>query len=281
MGYHQPPPASIISQQVRIALDEDIGSGDLTAELIAPTTNATATIICREAMIVCGILWVNEVFKQLNDTIIIKWSVQDGDAISANSTLCTLHGNARTILTGERTALNFLQTLSATATLAHSYAVAVEKTNVRILDTRKTLPGLRLAQKYAVRCGGCHNHRLGLFDAILIKENHIQAAGSIAQAIFIANQQFPHVNIEIEVESIIELHEALAAGAKHILLDNFDIPALKLAVAVTKGLARLEVSGEVNLDNVTTIAEIGINDISIGALTKNIKAIDLSMRIIF
>lgn len=281
MGYHQPPPASIISQQVRIALDEDIGSGDLTAELIALMTTATATIICREAMVVCGIPWVEEVFKKLNDIVTIEWSVQDGEKISANSTLCTLHGNARTILTGERTALNFLQTLSATATLAHSYAVAVAKTNVRILDTRKTLPGLRLAQKYAVRCGGCHNHRLGLFDAILIKENHIQAAGSIAQAIFIANQQFPNVNIEIEVESITELHEALAAGAKHILLDNFDIPALKLAVAETKGLARLEVSGGVNLDNVTAIAETGINDISIGDLTKNIKAIDLSMRIIF
>lgn len=281
MGYYQPPPASIISQQVRIAVYEDVGSGDLTAELIALTTTATATIICREAMVVCGILWVNEVFKQLNDTVIIEWLVQDGEAISANSTLCTLHGNARAILTGERVALNFLQTLSATATLAYNYAVAVAKTNVRVLDTRKTLPGLRLAQKYAVRCGGGCNHRLGLFDAILIKENHIQAAGSIAQAIFIAKQQFPNVNIEIEVESITELHEALAAGAKHILLDNFDISTLKLAVAETKGRARLEVSGGINLDNVMAIAETGVNDISIGALTKNIKAIDLSMRIIF
>lgn len=315
MGQYQPPHQLIITRQVQTALDEDIGSGDLTSTLIAPELTAIATITCHEAMIVCGIPWVEEVFQQLstrfftphsafshkregccsplpwwnevkteninqNNKVNIDWTIQDGAAIESGNTLCTLRGNARAILTGERVTLNFLQTLSATATLAHNYAIAVAGTGVRILDTRKTLPGLRLAQKYAVRCGGCYNHRNGLFDSILIKENHIQSTGSIAKSLLATQNQIPQIDVEIEVESITELHQALAAGAKHILLDNFTLTDLQTAVAKTQKRARLEASGGVTLENVRAIAETGVDDISIGALTKNIQAIDLSMRII-
>lgn len=316
MGQHQPPHSLVITRQVQSALDEDLGSGDITAALIAPEAIVTANIICREAMIVCGIPWVEEVFRQLNRTlftspsafllkkegccfplawwneikeekahlnskITLEWATQDGAALTPGSTLCTLRGNARAIVSGERVALNFLQTLSATATIAHSYAAAVAGTSVRILDTRKTLPGLRLAQKYAVRCGGCYNHRNGLFDSILIKENHIQATGSIIASLLAAkNHHIPNIEVEIEVESIAELRQALDAGAKHILLDNFTLADLKIAVAETRKRARLEASGGVTLDNIRAIAETGVDAISIGALTKNIQAIDLSMRII-
>lgn len=279
MGHHQPPLPSLISQQVTLALNEDVGNGDLTAALIPPNATATATIISREPMILCGLLWVNEVFKQLRQSVAITWLAKDGDAVTANQIFCKLHGNARTILTGERVALNFLQTLSATATHTHQYVTVVAGTGVRILDTRKTLPGLRSAQKYAVRCGGGYNHRNGLFDAILIKENHIHAAGSIAQALSFATQQTPHdVDIEIEVETIEQFQQALDSNATHILLDNFTLPQIQQAVAINQNRARLEVSGNVNLHNVRAIAEIGIHDISIGALTKHITAIDLSMR---
>jgi nicotinate-nucleotide pyrophosphorylase (carboxylating) len=274
------PPPHVISRQVQIALEEDQGSGDLTATLIAATACSTVTLICREAAVLCGTAWVNEVFRQLDARIHIHWNAHDGAAIAPDTVLCTLHGNTRALLTGERTALNFLQTLSGTATITRCYVEAVAGTGVRILDTRKTLPGLRLAQKYAVQCGGGANHRIGLFDAILIKENHIQAAGSIANALAAARRQSPDVEIEVEVESIDELRQALAAGAKRILLDNFELAGLHVAVHETAGRARLEASGGVDLDQVRAIAATGVNDISVGGITKHVRAVDLSLRFI-
>ncbi len=281
MAIIKQPEPNIIQQQIKDLLAEDIGTGDLTATLIHKNSCSTATITCNEAMVLCGNPWVDAIFKHLDPDINIAWSFQDGDNITADTLLCTLHGRARALLTGERTALNMLQTLSATATLARRYAEAISGTKAKILDTRKTIPGLRMAQKYAVRCGGCHNHRTGLFDAILIKENHIQAAGSIRAALIAVKQQAPDIDIdiEIEVESIAQLHQALSAGATHILLDNFDLKMLQQAVQDTNGHAQLEASGNINLQNVRKVALTGVDTISIGALTKHVQAIDLSMRI--
>lgn len=267
-----------IKEEVRRALAEDIGTGDITTTLIPATTKITATIICRETAILCGISWFNEVFHQLDADIAIDWTKADGDFVPANQIICTLHGLARPLLSGERTALNFLQTLSGTATIAHRYASAVKGLPVRILDTRKTLPGLRQAQKYAVRCGGGHNHRHGLYDGILIKENHILAAGSITAAIArarIANSNLP---VEIEVENLDELQQALAAGADILLLDNFDLPSLREAVRISQLRAKLEASGGITLKNIRQVAETGVDYISVGALTKDIQAVDLSIR---
>jgi len=273
-------PTEIISSQVKLALEEDIGQHDLTADLIPLTSIATATIINREPATLCGQAWLNEVFKQVDPSIDITWHFNDGDNLPSNSTLCELRGPARSLLTGERTAMNFIQTLSATATLSQHYAKQVQGFNVQVLDTRKTIPGFRLAQKYAVRCGGCYNHRIGLYDGILIKENHINAAGSINAAIALARSLHPTIAIEVEVENFEELEQALSGQADIILLDNFDIPALKQAVEVNQGQAKLEASGNVNLTTVRAIAQTGVDRISVGALTKDIKAIDLSMRFI-
>jgi nicotinate-nucleotide pyrophosphorylase (carboxylating) len=261
-------------------LAEDVGSGDLTATIIPAEARAVAVVTTREAMLLCGQAWFAGVFKQLDPSITLRWQAGEGALVAANQTLCQLEGPARALLTGERTALNLLQTLSATATLAHRYAEAVKGTRVRILDTRKTLPGLRDAQKYAVRCGGCHNHRVGLYDGILIKENHILSAGSITRALQAAQALDAGVMIEVEVETLDELAEALAAGAKRVLLDEFSLPQMREAVALTQGRAELEASGSVSLENLREIAETGVDYISVGALTKNVRAIDLSMRVI-
>ncbi|MFN5746632.1 MAG: carboxylating nicotinate-nucleotide diphosphorylase [Methylococcaceae bacterium] len=261
-------------------LAEDIGPGDLTASIIPAEARAVAVVITREAMLLCGQAWFAGVFEQLDPSIKLRWQADEGALVAANQPLCLLEGPARALLTGERTALNLLQTLSATATLAHRYAEAVKGTRVRILDTRKTLPGLRDAQKYAVRCGGCHNHRVGLYDGILIKENHILSAGSITHALQAAQALGAGVMIEVEVETLDELAEALAAGARRVLLDEFSLSQMREAVALTQGRAELEVSGSVTLDNLREIAETGVDYISVGALTKNVRAIDLSMRVI-
>ena len=262
---------------VREALAEDIGSGDITASMIPNDTTARATVVCREPAVLCGMAWFNAVFSELDSSIQVDWETQDGSAIDRDQLLCTLTGAARPILAGERTALNFLQTLSATATLARQYAGRVADLPVKILDTRKTIPGLRQAQKYAVRTGGCHNHRSGLYDGILIKENHITAAGSIQQAIHNARSGNPGVPVEIEVENMEQITAALAAGAERLLLDNFNLESLGNAVRLVAGRAELEASGGINIKNLRDIALTGVDYISIGALTKNIYAIDLSM----
>lgn len=272
-----PSPAEI-DRQVSNALAEDIGSGDLTAELIPSVTLARVQVITREAAVLCGAAWFERVFQLLDESILIEWLAQDGDDIVPGQLLCHLEGRARALLTGERTALNYLQTLSGTATRARCYAEAVAGTGVRVLDTRKTLPGLRIQQKYAVACGGCHNHRIGLYDAILIKENHIRAAGSIAAALEAAARIGRGVDVEIEVESLEQLEEALGAGAKHVLLDNFSLDGLRQAVALNGGRARLEASGGVSVQTIRAIAETGVDDISVGDLTKDVQAVDLSMR---
>jgi nicotinate-nucleotide pyrophosphorylase (carboxylating) len=271
-------PQSEIEDNVAVALREDIGTGDLTAELIPEDTITLASVITREPCVLCGMDWFEEVFRQIDDEIFIEWNVDDGDSIDANETLCSISGPARAILTGERTALNFIQTLSATATRAAQYAAAVSGTNTIILDTRKTIPGLRLAQKYAVSCGGCQNHRLGLYDAVLIKENHIAAHGSIGGAVEEARFLYPDTLIEVEVENLNEFEQALESGANRVLLDNFSLNDLRAAVALNAGKIELEASGNVTLDNIKAIADTGVNFISTGALTKDIKAIDLSMR---
>jgi len=274
------PDAEVISRQVRLCLEEDLGSGDLTAGLISAEALSQVEVICRDEAVICGCAWFDEVFRQLDSAIRVDWLVSDGVKVAPGTLLCRLSGNTRALLSGERTALNYLQTLSATATRARLYADAVAGTNVRILDTRKTLPGLRLQQKYAVTCGGCHNHRIGLYDAILIKENHIQAAGSITAALRAAQVVGGGVEIEIEVESLADLEQALAAGARRVLLDNFSRDQMVQAVSLNAGRARLEASGGITLQNIRKIAETGIDDISVGALTKDIAAVDLSMRFI-
>ena len=260
-------------------LAEDIGSGDLTAAILPETGCASANVMTRESMVVCGQAWFKAVFGRLDPSVQIVWECEEGAEVQAGGLLCRLEGPARSLMTGERTALNLLQTLSATATLARKYAKAVEGTGVKVLDTRKTIPGLRLAQKYAVRCGGCHNHRIGLYDGILIKENHILAAGSITRAIRSAEGLRAGVMIEVEVETLDELNEALAAGAKRILLDEFTLSMMREAVVMAANRAELEVSGSVTLEAIREIAETGVNFISVGALTKNVRAIDLSMRV--
>ncbi|MDH5545782.1 MAG: carboxylating nicotinate-nucleotide diphosphorylase [Gammaproteobacteria bacterium] len=263
---------------LRLALEEDIGKGDLTAGLVPEDTRVTARVICREDAVIAGAAWFSGVFALLDPTLDIDWKVSDGDRVEANTTLVEISGLARPILTGERSALNFLQTLSATATRTRSYVDAIAGTHARILDTRKTLPGLREAQKYAVTCGGGTNHRIGLFDAILIKENHILAAGSITAAMQKARQLNTQVKIEVEVENLMELEEAINAGANAVLLDNMSTEQLRAAVALNAGRVSLEASGGVTLETVRAIAETGVDFISVGTLTKDIKAIDLSMR---
>ena len=272
-----------IENNVSQALAEDIGTGDLTASLLPPHEAATATVITRETAVLCGAGWFEAAFRQLSPQAEVRWFAQDGDALDAGQKLCEITGPARALLTAERTALNFLQALSAVATRTRLYVDAVAKTGALIVDTRKTLPGLRIAQKYAVRCGGGTNHRLGLYDGILIKENHIIAAGGIAPALRAARKIAPPgVFIQIEVETLADLHTALDAGAKLVLLDNFDLDALCeaviLSVRVTNRAAALEASGGITLDNVRAVAETGVDRISVGSLTKDIKAVDLSMR---
>ncbi|MDH3901315.1 MAG: carboxylating nicotinate-nucleotide diphosphorylase [Gammaproteobacteria bacterium] len=264
-------------QDVRTALSEDIGSGDITAALVPGEETVMATVISRETAVLCGMAWFNAVFAELDTGINVNWQARDGETIRPNQVLCTLAGHAAPILTGERTALNFLQTLSGTATLARHYADAVSGLPVRILDTRKTIPGLRQAQKYAVRTGGCHNHRMGLYDGILIKENHIAAAGSIAAAVAAARATSPGDPVEVEVENPGQLAAALAAGADSLLLDNFSTAQLSEAARQVAGRITLEASGGVTLDNVRDIAQTGVDIISVGALTKNVHAIDISM----
>lgn len=271
--------SNAIRDQVAAALREDVGSGDLTAALISPDTEGHARVISREAAVLCGLDWFAETFHQLDHRARIIWHAKDGDRVEPNQLLSEIHGKAAPMLTAERTALNFLQALSATATVTRQYVDAVRGTRAQIVDTRKTLPGLRLAQKYAVRVGGGTNHRVGLYDGVLIKENHIMAAGGISPALAVAKEITPDgVPIQIEVESVAQLEEALRAGANMILLDNFNLAGLSEAVRKNAGRAVLEASGGVSLTTVRGIAETGVDRISIGALTKDIKATDLSLR---
>ena len=280
------PPAELeaaVRKNVADALLEDVGGGDLTGTLLPESAAARATVVTREDMVLAGRPWFDEVYRQLDSGVRIDWRAADGDRLDAGATLCGLEGPVRALLTGERTALNFLQLLSGTATVVARYAAAVAGTNARILDTRKTIPGLRLAQKYAVRCGGGVNHRVGLFDAILIKENHILAAGGIEAAIRAARARHPQVPTEIEVESLEELRVALAARADRLLLDNFGLDDLRRAVEVNRAEgqppAELEASGGLTLENIADVAATGVDFISVGALTKNVRAVDLSMRV--
>lgn len=269
-----------IHTNVNAALAEDLGPGDLTAQLIPPECMAHATLIAREAAILCGRPWFEACFKALDPSVQIHWSYDEGAAFGANSLLCEINGNARAILSAERPALNFLQTLSATATVTRGYVEAIASSGAVIMDTRKTLPGLRVAQKYAVKIGGGENQRIGLFDGVLIKENHIAAAGGIAAALAAAQLQTqPGVSIQIEVESLDELEQALAAGAKLVLLDNFDLDQMRAAVQLTNKRALLEASGGIGLENVRAIAECGVDRISIGGLTKHVQAVDFSLRV--
>jgi nicotinate-nucleotide pyrophosphorylase (carboxylating) len=268
-----------INQSVAAALAEDIGSGDLTANLIPEEQTAQAYVISRETAVLCGSAWFDACFHQLDAEIKITWLVRDGTLVKPNQTLCEIEGKARPMLTAERTALNFLQTLSATATVAKRYADAIKGTKAVVMDTRKTLPSLRRAQKYAVKTGGGENQRIGLFDGILIKENHIMAAGGVAKAMAAAKKIADHnISIQIEVETLEQLEQALKAGAKLILLDNFDLAKMREAVKVNQGRAQLEASGNVSLETIRAIAETGVDRISVGSLTKDIKAVDLSMR---
>ena len=269
-----------IQTNVRVALAEDIGSGDLTAQLIPPEHQAQATLIAREAAVLCGRPWFEACFIALDPSIQFHWHINEGTNFAANATLCEISGNARAILSAERPALNFLQTLSGCATITRHYVQALAGTNSVIMDTRKTLPGLRLAQKYAVKIGGGENQRIGLFDGVLIKENHIAAAGGIGAALAAAQRQTPPgISIQIEVESLAELEQALASGAQLILLDNFDLEQLRAAVQLTNKRAVLEASGGISFESVRAIAECGVDRISIGALTKHVQAVDFSLRV--
>ncbi len=270
----------IILENVRAALTEDIGSGDISARLIPADQHARASIITREDGVLCGSDWVNAVFYEIAPDTDLAWAAADGDAISAGQTLVSLSGQARSLLTGERAALNFLQLLSGTASLCREYANLVAGTQVRLLDTRKTIPGLRIAQKYAVTCGGCWNHRMGLYDAFLIKENHIMACGGIAQAIQAARELAPGKPVEVEVETLSELQEALEAKCERVMLDNFSLDDMRSAVTSVAGQMELEASGNVTRETLLPIAETGVDYISIGALTKDCKALDLSMRLL-
>ena len=280
-----------VSRAVRAALLEDLGdalttldqpdaSADITAQLIPADRMASARVITREAGVFCGQPWVDEVFVQLGGDVKVEWKVQDGEVLSPNQELFRLHGPARLLLTGERNALNFVQTLSGVATLTARYVAELEGTDCRLLDTRKTIPGLRTAQKYAVTCGGGKNHRIGLYDAYLIKENHILACGGIAEAISEARHLNPGKPVEVEVESLAELEQALAAKADIVMLDNFDVTMMREAVAINQGRTKLEVSGNVTLDTLAEFAATGVDFISVGALTKHVRALDLSMRFI-
>tara|TARA_B100000780_G_C21089713_1_gene439161 strand:+ start:322 stop:1170 length:849 start_codon:yes stop_codon:yes gene_type:complete len=269
-----------LQANVTAALLEDVGDGDITARLIPASEQACAAIITREAATICGVDWVNEVARQVDAGIAIEWMVVDGQQVLANQVLFRAQGNARSLLTFERCALNFLQCLSGTASIAHYYANLVANTAVKLLDTRKTIPGLRKAQKYAVACGKCYNHRIGLYDAFLIKENHIAACGGIGPAIATARRQEPSKSVEVEVESMGELQQALDAGADRIMLDNFSLTDLRSAVKLAAGDTELEASGGITEQTLRAIAETGVDYISIGALTKDCRAIDLSMRFV-
>ncbi|WP_027856148.1 carboxylating nicotinate-nucleotide diphosphorylase [Marinobacterium jannaschii] len=269
-----------IATTVRNSLEEDIGDGDITAQLIPAENQAVARVISRQQAVICGVDWVNEVFKQVDPEMIVEWQVADGDTVERDQVLFIAKGAARSLLTAERAALNFLQTLSGTATESARYAAMVASTNVKLLDTRKTLPNLRNAQKYAVTCGGCFNHRIGLYDAFLIKENHIMACGGIEQAVSTAKANEPGKPVEIEVESLEEMRAALNAGADIIMLDNFSLADMRHAVEEVAGKAKLEASGGVTDETLLSIAETGVDYISIGALTKHVQAVDLSMRLI-
>ncbi|MCK9534582.1 MAG: carboxylating nicotinate-nucleotide diphosphorylase [Pseudomonas sp.] len=268
-----------IVANVRIALAEDVGSGDITAQLIPAEQLARAKVITREPAVISGVAWVTEVFRQVDSSVQLRWLVADGQRVQANDVLFELQGKARSLLTGERAALNFLQSLSAVATRSQYFADMVTGTAVKLLDTRKTLPGLRLAQKYAVTCGGCHNHRLGLYDAFLIKENHIAACGGVAATVAAAHRIAPGKPVEVEVENLAELREALAAGADIIMLDELSLEDMRTAVQLNASQAKLEASGGVNEQTIRAIAETGVDYISLGTLTKDVKAIDLSMRL--
>lgn len=267
-----------IDAQVAESIREDIGSGDISAALIAPTQSAQARIISREPAIVCGIPWAQSVYQQIDPTVQLNWLVQEGEAVAVDQAWVQLSGPARSLLTGERCALNWLQTLSATATRVSQFLAALSSTHTQLLDTRKTIPGLRAAQKYAVRCAGGRNHRMGLFDAYLIKENHLISCGSITRAIELARQQHPGKLIEVEVENLTQLEEALTVKADIIMLDNFQLPEIAKAVARNNGQAKLEVSGNITLENIRQVAATGVDYISVGSLTKHIHAVDLSMR---
>lgn len=274
-----------IELTVRRALEEDIGDGDVTADLIPPLSRARATVVCREDAVLCGTAWFESAFAHLDPMVQIQWHAADGADVRADAVICSLAGNARALLTAERTALNFLQTLSGTATAARRYAEVVAGSGCRVLDTRKTLPGLRRAQKYAAACGGLVNHRIGLFDAVLIKENHILAAGGIGDAVAAARAHHPELPVEIEVEDLEQTKEALEAGADTLLLDNFSPADLAAAVELNQTLrespAALEASGNVTLDTLATIAATGVHYVSVGAVTKHLRAVDLSLRFRF
>ncbi|MEP0203475.1 MAG: carboxylating nicotinate-nucleotide diphosphorylase [Halioglobus sp.] len=274
------PSDAVIDANVSAALNEDVGTGDITAALIEKETRSSARVISREHGVLCGSAWVDRVFNKVSPDITLSWHACDGDTITPDQTLFEVTGQARALLTAERAALNFLQLLSGTATLCRQYADLVEGTSVRLLDTRKTLPGLREAQKYAVRCGGCHNHRMGLYDAFLIKENHIMACGGIEAAVAKARVQQPGKWIEVEVESIKELRSAMDAGCDRAMLDNFSLSQMREAVAINAQSIELEASGNVTRETLRPIAETGVDFISIGALTKDCKALDLSMRLV-
>lgn len=273
-----------IIQAIKHSLQEDMGSGDVTADLLSATAQSQATILCRDQAVLCGVAWVNEAFHQVDPEIKVNWYFKDGDVITENTVLCEISGNSRALLSAERVALNFLQLLSATATLTATYVQAIEGLNAEVLDTRKTIPGLRLAQKYAVTCGGGSNHRIGLYDRVLIKENHIMAAGSIDNAVSQAKILHSKLLIEVETETMDEVAQAQKAGADIIMLDNFSLPDMVTVVAENKninnGRIKLEASGGVNLDTIQAIAKTGVDYISVGEITKNIRAIDLSMRIV-
>ena len=268
-----------IATSVSRALAEDVGDGDITAQLIPASRQSRASVITRENCVFCGKAWVEEVFRQLDPEMQITWHVEDGQRVAANSTLFELSGNARSILTGERCALNFVQTLSGTATTAAEYAALADGTQVKILDTRKTIPGLRTAQKYAVLCGGCHNHRIGLYDAFLIKENHIAAAGGIHNAISQARAIKPEALVEVEVENLQELEQALAGGADVIMLDEFSDADTRTALEMAKGKAKIEISGSVDAERLAQLSSLAVDYISSGSLTKHLRAIDLSLRL--
>ena len=267
-----------IPQSVRIALEEDIGSGDVTADLIPLDEVSKATIICRDDAVLAGAAWLDEAFRQIDDSVIVQWYFKDGDLVEQGAVLCRVQGASRSLLSGERVGLNFLQLLSATATITHTYVKAVEGTKAKVLDTRKTIPGLRQAQKYAVLCGGGDNHRIGLYDRVLIKENHIMAVGSISLAVEQAKLLHPDLKIEVETENLDEFQKASKACADIIMLDNFTLDDMKKAVDINAGKIMLEASGGVRLDTVKLIAETGVDYISVGEITKDIKAVDLSMR---
>jgi nicotinate-nucleotide pyrophosphorylase (carboxylating) len=277
----EPPDPDVVRRDVQLALQEDIGGGDATADLLPPATIASARVITRDDAVIAGRAWFDASFNMIDASIAIEWRVDDGSRAHANDVLCTLRGPARALVSGERCALNFLQTLSGTATTTAQYVDAVRGTRATILDTRKTLPGLRIAQKYAVRCGGGSNHRIGLFDAMLIKENHIAASGSISIAVRAARERHPDLMLEIEVENFDELREALAAGVDRVMLDEFSLDDIRRAVDEVAGRTQIEVSGGVSLEALPQLAATGVDFISVGALTKHVRAIDLSMRIVF